>query len=139
MLLQLAAVAALTVAFRLPFLLHADRFFDSDEAVEGLMARHVLQGELPVFLWGQQYKGVPEVYLAAAVFSVAGSSVIALKATTLMCFVAFVCVEFLLVEALFSTWVAWMAVARNGSRPVWYFAIGAGFDVAFSEMFSDDC
>ncbi|MGH9883951.1 MAG: serine/threonine-protein kinase, partial [bacterium] len=27
----------------------------------------------------------------------------------------------------------------NGSRPVWYFAIGAGFDVAFSEMFSDDC
>jgi serine/threonine protein kinase len=27
----------------------------------------------------------------------------------------------------------------NGSRPVWYFAIGAGFDVAFSEMFNDDC
>jgi serine/threonine-protein kinase len=27
----------------------------------------------------------------------------------------------------------------NGSRPVWYFAIGAGFDVAFSETFSDDC
>jgi serine/threonine protein kinase len=27
----------------------------------------------------------------------------------------------------------------NGSRPVWYFAIGSGFDVAFSEMFGDDC
>ena len=27
----------------------------------------------------------------------------------------------------------------NGSRPVWYFAIGAGFDVVFSEMFGDDC
>jgi serine/threonine-protein kinase len=27
----------------------------------------------------------------------------------------------------------------NGSRPVWYFAIGAGFDVAFSDMFGDDC
>ena len=27
----------------------------------------------------------------------------------------------------------------NGSRPVWYFDIGAGFDVAFSEMFGDDC
>jgi len=27
----------------------------------------------------------------------------------------------------------------NGSRAVWYFAIGAGFDVAFSEMFGDDC
>jgi serine/threonine protein kinase len=27
----------------------------------------------------------------------------------------------------------------NGGRPVWYFAIGAGFDVAFSELFADDC
>ena len=27
----------------------------------------------------------------------------------------------------------------NGSRPVWYFDIGSGFDVAFSEMFGDDC
>jgi hypothetical protein len=27
----------------------------------------------------------------------------------------------------------------NGSRPVWYFDIGSGFDVAFSEMFADDC
>ncbi|MBC7974503.1 MAG: hypothetical protein H7138_05910, partial [Myxococcales bacterium] len=27
----------------------------------------------------------------------------------------------------------------NGSRPVWYFAIGAGFDVVFSQMFPDDC
>jgi hypothetical protein len=27
----------------------------------------------------------------------------------------------------------------NGSRPVWYFAIGSGFDVVFSQMFGDDC
>jgi hypothetical protein len=27
----------------------------------------------------------------------------------------------------------------NGSRPVWYVAIGAGADVVFSEMFGDDC
>jgi len=110
-LIHVVLVAALTVAFRLPFLLHADRFFDSDEAVEGLMARHVLQGELPIFLWGQHYKGVPEVYLAAAVFAVAGSSVIALKATTLACFVAFVCVTFVAVETLFSRRVAWLSAA----------------------------
>jgi len=110
-LIHLVLVAALTVAFRLPFLLHADRFFDSDEAVEGLMARHVQQGELPIFLWGQHYKGVPEVYLAAAVFAVAGSSVIALKATTLACFVAFVCVTFVAVETLFSRREAWLTAA----------------------------
>jgi hypothetical protein len=110
-LLSLLVLAALTVSVRLPFVLRADRFFDSDEAVEGLMARHVAQGEHPAFLWGQRYKGVPEVYLNAALFSVARPSVVALKATTLACFVLFVCLQFLLLEALFSTRIAWMASA----------------------------
>src|SRR5262252_9679229 len=82
-----AVIAAATIAARLPFLLRADRFFDADEAVEGLMARHVLAGEHPLFLWGQRYKGVPEIYLDAAVFRFTGSSVSALKAVTLACFV----------------------------------------------------
>ena len=71
----------------------------------------MLQGELPAFLWGQRYKGVPEVYLAAAVFAVAGPSVIALKSVTLACFALFVCLQFLLVERLFSRAIAWMATA----------------------------
>ena len=60
---QLLLIAALVLVSRAPFLLQGERFFDSDEAVEGLMARHVLEGEFPAFLWGQRYKGVPEVYL----------------------------------------------------------------------------
>src|SRR5947209_17711313 len=91
--LTYAVIAGATIAARLPFLLHADRFFDADEAVEGLMARHVLAGEHPLFLWGQRYKGVPEIYLSAAVFRTAGSSVVALKAVTLVCFVVFVCLN----------------------------------------------
>jgi hypothetical protein len=110
-LFSLFVVAALTVTIRLPFLLHADRFFDSDEAVEGLMASHVLQGERPVFLWGQRYKGVPEVYLNAAVFSAAGASVGTLKATTLACFALAACLQFVLIEKMFSSRVAWMATA----------------------------
>ena len=96
---------------RAPFLLHSDRFFDSDEAVEGLMAMHVLQGEHPVFLWGQNYKGVPEVYLDAAVFAITGPSVIALKSVTLASFALFVCLQYLLVERLFSRGIAWMSTA----------------------------
>jgi hypothetical protein len=109
--LQLLLIAALVIVGRAPFLLHGDRFFDSDEAVEGLMASHVLQGELPAFLWGQNYKGVPEVYLAAAVFAVTGPSVIALKSVTLACFALFVCLQYVLVERLFSRAIAWMATA----------------------------
>ena len=110
-LLMLVVVAAAMVAARLPFLLYGSRFFDSDEAVEGLMARHVLTGEFPLFLWGQRYKGVPEVYLAAAAFRVWPAGVITLKAVTLACCAAYACLNFHLVARLFSRRVAWTATA----------------------------
>ncbi len=101
--------AALTVAARLPFLVSHKIPFDSDEAVEGLMARHVLNGELPAFLWGQAFKGVPEVYAAAGVFAVFGSSVTALKSVTLACFSAYVALNFALLDRIASRWVAAVA------------------------------
>ena len=52
---------------------------DADEAVWGLMARHVLDGELSTFYWGQPYGGTLEVFLTAPVFAVFGSSTLALK------------------------------------------------------------
>src|SRR5262245_8319992 len=106
-----AVIAAATIAARLPFLLRSDRFFDADEAVEGLMARHVLLGEHPLFLWGQRYKGVPEVYLTSVVFRAAGSSVVALKAVTLACFIVFLWLNFRLVERVCSRRIARIATA----------------------------
>jgi hypothetical protein len=113
-LVTLAFIAAATIAARLPFLLRADRFFDSDEAVEGLMARHVLLGEHPVFLWGQRYKGVPEVYFSAAVFRwlpTTSAGIVALKAVTLACFVVFVCLNFRLVTRLFNRRISLIATS----------------------------
>src|SRR5215475_9926966 len=115
--LTFALIATATIGARLPFLLRADRFFDADEAVEGLMARHVLLGEHPLFLWGQRYKGVPEVYLTSVVFRAAGSSVVALKAVTLACFVAFLCLNFMLVERVLSRRIAWVATALFIAAP----------------------
>jgi hypothetical protein len=107
--LTFAAIAAAAIAARLPFLLRADRFFDADEAVEGLMARHL--GDHSLFLWGQRYKGTPEVFLTSAVFRAAGPSVIALKAVTLACFVVFLCLNFRLLERVCSRGIAWIATA----------------------------
>jgi hypothetical protein len=106
--LAVASIVTLTVTARMPFLLRGDRFFAADEAVTGLMARHVLQGEFPLFFWGQAYKGVPEVYAAAAVFSVAGSSVLALQAVTLAFFAVFIGLQFVLISRVFSPPVAWL-------------------------------
>lgn len=75
------------------------------------MARHVVHGEIPAFLWGQRYKGVPEVYVATAIFAVAGPTVAALKSATLVCFVLFGCLQFLLVREMFSARIAWMTTA----------------------------
>jgi hypothetical protein len=52
---------------------------DADEGIVGLMARHALDGEFSVFYWLSLYGGSQESLLSAAVFAVAGSSVVALK------------------------------------------------------------
>jgi 4-amino-4-deoxy-L-arabinose transferase-like glycosyltransferase len=99
-------VATLTIAARLPFLVTHKIPFDSDEAVEGLMARHVLSGELPAFFWAQAFKGAPEVYASAGVFAIFGSSVIALKSVTLALFAAYVALQFTLLDRIVSRWTA---------------------------------
>jgi hypothetical protein len=56
---------------------------NADEAVVGLIARHVLDGELTTFYWGQAYGGSQEALLTAPLFWVAGSSWLALRAIPL--------------------------------------------------------
>ena len=52
---------------------------DSDESVVGLMARHLLDGELTAFYWGQPYGGMHEPALSAALFAVFGSGPLVMK------------------------------------------------------------
>jgi 4-amino-4-deoxy-L-arabinose transferase-like glycosyltransferase len=60
--------------------------FDADEAVWGLMARHLLDGELPTFFWGQAYGGTLETFLTAPVFALFGSSILALRVVPIVLF-----------------------------------------------------
>ncbi len=53
---------------------------DSDEAVIGLMARHILYGgERPVFFYGQHYMGALQAYMAAIAFWFLGATTLALR------------------------------------------------------------
>jgi len=61
---------------------------DSDEAISGLMALHMLDGEVSALYWLGNYGGTLESAVAALVFAVFGSSVVALKLTTLALFAA---------------------------------------------------
>lgn len=49
--------------------------FNSDEAIVALMAKHILQGERPIFFYGQAYMGSLDAYLIAAVFKLFGEYV----------------------------------------------------------------
>src|SRR4051812_8428750 len=52
---------------------------DSDEAIVGLMPRHILHGEFTVFFWGQVYGGSQEALLAAPLTAILGSSLLAVR------------------------------------------------------------
>jgi 4-amino-4-deoxy-L-arabinose transferase-like glycosyltransferase len=52
---------------------------DSDEAVWGLMARHLLDGHWSTFFWGQNYGGSHEAIVTAGLFGITGSGTLALK------------------------------------------------------------
>ncbi len=59
--------------------------FESDEAVVGLMARHINQGQtIPTFFYGQAYMGSLDAILVAGGFQVLGESVRAIRVVQLL-------------------------------------------------------
>jgi hypothetical protein len=97
----ISAAILLGVGFRVWVLASALGRADADEAGVGMMARHLLRGEFHVFFVGQTYGGSQESLLAAPLFAVIGSSVVALKIVPIA------------LHAL-STWLLW----RVGNRTV---------------------
>ncbi len=68
-------VTLLSILLKL-FLLAQDVFpFNADEAVVGLMARHILQGDRPVFFYGQAYMGSLDAWLVSFGFGLFGERV----------------------------------------------------------------
>ena len=49
--------------------------FNADEAIVGLMARHILEGEKPIFFYGQAYMGSLDAFLVAGGFLAFGQQV----------------------------------------------------------------
>ena len=72
--------AALVVIRSLVWIFFEQSHFDSDQAIVGLMAKHLAEGRaFPLFFYGQHYMLAVEPWLAAPIFKVAGASVTTLK------------------------------------------------------------
>jgi len=67
--------------------------FDSDEAIIGLMARHILGGRIPTYYYGQHYLGSLDAILAAVFVRWLGSNPVALRIPSLLLFGLFMVLQ----------------------------------------------
>jgi hypothetical protein len=75
-----ASVVLLVIARAAVFLVHPESYFDADQAIVGLMAKHLSElRAFPVFLYGQTYMLGVEAWLAAPLFAMFGPTIAALK------------------------------------------------------------
>ncbi|HJZ75797.1 MAG TPA: hypothetical protein VKE51_28885 [Vicinamibacterales bacterium] len=85
-----AVAAALIVVRSLAYLLFEQFGFDSDQAINGLMARHLSQGRaFPLFFYGQTYMLAVESWVAVPFFWIGGPTVGALRMSLLAWNLAF--------------------------------------------------
>lgn len=87
--IAMAAAVALVLARAAVFLFWEQASFDSDQAIFGLMAKHIAEGRaFPMFIYGDQYMLGVQAWLAAPLFLVFGPSVAVLKLPVLLVNVA---------------------------------------------------
>lgn len=91
------ALVALALALRVVWLAADAVPFNGDEAVVGLMAKHILQnGERPTFFYGQDYSGALDAYLTAGVYAVIGPRVIGGRLVQMTLFALYVVLVYVL-------------------------------------------
>ena len=107
----MAAVVVVTAARSAIFLAPGVRF-DADQAVVGLMAKHISEGRaFPLFFYGQSYLLAVEAYLAAPVMWLIGPTEVALK------------LPILAMNVLTAALLVWRAHRDLGLRP-WLALVG---------------
>ena len=105
--LAVALVVALVLARSVVFLVWEQAGFDSDQALLGLMAKHIAEGRaFPVFIYGERYLLAVQAWLAAPLFAFFGPSVALLKAPVA------------LVNLATAVLLVWILCRDGGLRPL---------------------
>jgi 4-amino-4-deoxy-L-arabinose transferase-like glycosyltransferase len=101
-----------TAIVRFVILFVSQTHLTSDEAIIGLMGKHVLEGRaFPFYFYGISYNAscAWEAYLAVIPFAIAGVSVVALKVPTVLLSLACLALFYMMVTRLYSVRVATLA------------------------------
>jgi hypothetical protein len=124
--LLLCLLIALIV--RVWLIMHTGGVLDGDEALTGIQAEHILQGERPTYYYGQPYMGSLETYLIAGLLAVFGSSVWALRAEPIL-------ISLVVVWATWKLAGALSQVAQLQPRDQLYFQAIAGIFAAIAPLY----
>ncbi len=109
----LAIAASMVLLRALPYLLFEQLAFDSDQAINGLMAKHLIEGRaFPLFFYGQNYMLAVEAWAAAPFFLIGGATVTSLRLSILAWNIAFV-------------WLVIEALRRDGAINPWWALVPA--------------
>jgi hypothetical protein len=100
-----AALLFASVAFRWPALINASTV-DSDAAIVGLQAMHILRGEWAWFLFGSGYQTSVDSTVAAGFFAVLGATPLALMLSTFVGHVAATGLTFATLRRHVDSWTA---------------------------------
>jgi len=93
--------------------------FNSDEAIVGLMANHILKGETPTFFYGQAYMGSLDSYIVAGFFSLFGKTITAIRISQTFLFIIFLVAAYYFAYLLFkSRQAAITTIIILGGSPV---------------------
>src|SRR5260370_1583286 len=128
--LGLGVAVLVGLALRLAVIASPLGELDGDEAVVGLMARHIaFLGDRPVFYYGQPYLGSLEAFSAAPLFRLVGSSSALLKLVPTAYSLGFLVLNAIVAKRLFGTrpalataaylalppsmWAVWSTKARS--------------------------
>ncbi|MEM8535550.1 MAG: hypothetical protein AAGF95_32265 [Chloroflexota bacterium] len=116
-------VILLAIAVQVWFALKWAGSFDSDEAIIGLMSRHMLEGHIPVYFYGQHYLGSLDALLAAPFLHVFGSSVLTLRISSILLFGLFLIFHAILVTRLWdkpTALISLLLIALPSWRIMWF-------------------
>jgi hypothetical protein len=98
---------ALGVGIRIALLAQGWPHTNSDEGTYGVMAINIaFHGDRPVFMYGQNYMGAIQAYIAAGAFRLFGISMFNLRIGLVFLFALFFCAMYLLTSLLYSRGMA---------------------------------
>jgi hypothetical protein len=99
-------VGALTAGIGLKLVILACQAvpFNADEAVVALMGRHILQGELPLFFYGQAYMGSLDAFFVAVMFKLIGYQVWGIRAVQMVLYTCTLATTYWLAKQISGKW-----------------------------------